>query len=109
MGGKSSKRSAPGRYSSFSSSSNSWSHNEYPQSSCPQRTQTFESAHPPQSHGGWAPDSKRRPERKFSRIDDNFNSLEQVESSFLFNYLMWYKINASNIKMSLVSWNYLDF
>ncbi|KAK1363210.1 RING-type E3 ubiquitin transferase [Heracleum sosnowskyi] len=78
MGGKSSKRSAPGRYSSFSSTSNSRSYNEYPQSSYPQRTQTYESARPPQTHGGWAPDSKKWPERKFSRIDDNFSSLEQV-------------------------------
>lgn len=97
MGGKSSKRSAPGRYSSFSSSSNSWSHNEYQQSTYPQPTQTYESARPPQSYGGRAPDTKKGPERKFAKINDNFNSLEQVNFSFLSNYLTWYVLWQQNV------------
>lgn len=72
MGGKSSKRSAPSRYSSFGSSSNPWSHHEYPQSSYPQQTQTYGPTPPPlpQSYGGFAHDSKKKLERKYSRIDD---------------------------------------
>lgn len=86
MGGKSSKRAAPSRYSSFGSSSNSnfWNHNEYPQSSYPMPPQTYASAPPPQSYGGWASDSKRRTEQKFSKIDDNYNSLDQVKLYFIF-------------------------
>lgn len=71
MGGKSSKRSAPGRYQ---------------QSSYPQPTQTYESARRPQSYGGWGPDSKKGPGQKFVKIDDNFNNLEHVKFRFLSNY-----------------------
>ncbi|KAK1377263.1 RING-type E3 ubiquitin transferase [Heracleum sosnowskyi] len=80
MGGKSSKRSAPSRYSSFGSGSNSnfWNHNEYPQSAYTLPPQPYAAAPPPQSYGGWASDSKARTERKYSRIDDNYNSLDQV-------------------------------
>lgn len=79
MGGKSSKRSAPSRYSSFGSSSNPWSHHEYPQSSYPQQTQIYAPTPPPQSYGGFTHDSKKKLERKYSRIDDNYNSLDQVK------------------------------
>lgn len=91
MGGKSSKRSAPSRYSSFGSSTNSWSHHEYQQSSYPQPTHTYAPPHPPQSYGGWGPDSKKKLERKYSRIDDNYNSLDQVK--LLLYYLCKSKYN----------------
>lgn len=79
MGGKSSKTSASGRYSSYSSSSNSWSHQQYPQSYYPQQTGTYSAAPPPQNYGGFSQDSKKKLERKYSRIDDNYNSLDQVK------------------------------
>ncbi|KAK9073570.1 hypothetical protein SSX86_007894 [Deinandra increscens subsp. villosa] len=77
MGGKSSKR-ASSRYSSYGSTSNSsWA---YPQSPYPQpqvnqpyaSPSSFQS-YPVQDHA-----LKKRLERKFSRIDDNYNNLEQV-------------------------------
>lgn len=100
MGGKSSKRSAPSRYSSFGSSSNSnfWNHNEYPQSAYPLPPQPYASAPPPQSYGGWASDSKARTERKYSRIDDNYNSLDQVKLYYLFFLL---KIVYNRLKQNL--------
>ncbi|XP_052182544.1 E3 ubiquitin-protein ligase RGLG1-like [Diospyros lotus] len=75
MGGRSSKR-ACSRSSSYESSSRSWNHHGYP--SYPQPSQTYAPPPPPESYGGWAPDPRRKLERKFSRIDDNFISLEQV-------------------------------
>ncbi|KAJ6688264.1 RING-FINGER PROTEIN [Salix koriyanagi] len=63
------------------SSSHSWNHNSYPQSPYAQTSQehTAYQHYPPspQSYGDRAPNS-RRLERKYSRIDDNYNSLEQV-------------------------------
>uniref|UniRef100_A0A6N2K3V8 RING-type domain-containing protein n=1 Tax=Salix viminalis TaxID=40686 RepID=A0A6N2K3V8_SALVM len=63
------------------SSSHSWNHNSYPQSPYAQTSQehtTYQHYPPsPQSYGDRAPNS-RRLERKYSRIDDNYNSLEQV-------------------------------
>ncbi|KAJ6869098.1 hypothetical protein NC651_033998 [Populus alba x Populus x berolinensis] len=67
--------------SRYPSSSHSWSHNSYPQSPYAQPSQEHTAyqhhAPPPQSYGDRAPTS-RRLERKYSRIDDNYNSLEQV-------------------------------
>ncbi|XP_027123042.1 E3 ubiquitin-protein ligase RGLG2-like [Coffea arabica] len=79
MGGKSSKSSTSGRYSSYSSSSNSWGnygspHSQYPQPGynyAPQPSYNYAPAPPPQ-------ESRRRLERKYSRIDDDYTSLEQV-------------------------------
>ncbi|KAL8465647.1 hypothetical protein ACS0TY_034938 [Phlomoides rotata] len=77
MGAKNSKRSISGRYSSYASSSNSWSQQHaYPQSSYPQPTPSYASPHP--TYGGPPPENKRRLERKFSRIDDNYHTLDQV-------------------------------
>ncbi|KAH6770565.1 RING domain ligase2 [Perilla frutescens var. hirtella] len=76
MGAKNSKRSISGRYSSYASSSNSWSNHAYPQSSYAQPSHSY--APPPPNYGDPPPESKRRLERKYSRIDDNYNSLDQV-------------------------------
>ncbi|KAI7743791.1 hypothetical protein M8C21_004836 [Ambrosia artemisiifolia] len=82
MGGKSSKR-ASGRYSSCGPTSNSWAYHHqssHPQSSYPQPpvSQPYASPSPFQSHPNQAPALKKRLERKFSRIDDNYSNLEQV-------------------------------
>lgn len=76
MGGKSSKRSTAGRYSSYGSSSHSWSNQAYPRYAEPSYTH----APPPpnQNFDIQAPESRRRLERKFSKINDEFHSLEQV-------------------------------
>ncbi|XP_042017599.1 E3 ubiquitin-protein ligase RGLG2-like [Salvia splendens] len=76
MGNRSSKRSISGRYTSYASSSNSWSHNAYPQSSYPPSSHNY--APPTPSYGDPPPESKRRLERKYSRIDDNYNNIDQV-------------------------------
>lgn len=76
MGAKNSKRSISGRYSSYASSSNSWSQHAYPQSSFAQPSHSY--APPPPNYGDPPPESKRRLERKYSRIDDNYNTLDQV-------------------------------
>ncbi|KAK1427693.1 hypothetical protein QVD17_16385 [Tagetes erecta] len=74
MGGKNSKR-ASGRYPSYGSASNA-----YPQSSYPQTPMNQPYASPAsfQSYPEQAPALKKRLERKFSRIDDNYNNLEEV-------------------------------
>lgn len=67
MGGRSSKAATSGRYSSYESSSHSWGPPPgYPSYSQP--SQPYVPPAPPQ----------RRLERKYSRIDDNYSSLEQV-------------------------------
>ncbi|KAG9134451.1 hypothetical protein Leryth_019702 [Lithospermum erythrorhizon] len=87
MGGKSSKSS--GRYSSYASSSGSfdqgYQQHPYAQSTYPHQPSYDQSAYsysptpPPQSRGyGPPPESKKRLERKFSKIDDNYNTIEQV-------------------------------
>ncbi|KAL1568317.1 E3 ubiquitin-protein ligase rglg2 [Salvia divinorum] len=76
MGAKNSKRSISGRYSSYGSGSNSWSQNAYPQSSYPQPSRSY--APPTPSYCDPPPESKRRLERKYSRIDDNYNNIDQV-------------------------------
>ncbi|KAI7732381.1 hypothetical protein M8C21_016337 [Ambrosia artemisiifolia] len=82
MGGKSSKR-ASGRYSSCGSTSNSWAYHHqssHPQPSYqqPPVSQPYASPSPFQSYPNQAPALKKRLERKFSRIDDNYSNLEQV-------------------------------
>ncbi|KAJ0804416.1 putative transcription factor C2H2 family [Helianthus annuus] len=80
MGGKSSKR-ASSRYSSCGSTSNS---RAYPQSSYQQPQYSQPPVNQPyaspsfQSYPNQAPALKKRLERKFSRIDDNYTNLEQV-------------------------------
>ena len=94
MGGSSSKRSVSAQSSSAGSNSYSWDHNRYAQPSyapsyappyappyAPSSQNYAPQQHyapPPQGYGGHAPESKRRLERKYSKIDDNYNSLDQV-------------------------------
>ncbi|KAL3642293.1 E3 ubiquitin-protein ligase rglg2 [Castilleja foliolosa] len=77
MGAKSSKRSISGRYSTYaSSSSNSWGGHGYQQSNA-QPNHSYPSPQP--TYGGPPPlETKKRLERKYSRIDDNYNTLDQV-------------------------------
>ncbi|KAF5743715.1 E3 ubiquitin-protein ligase RGLG2-like [Tripterygium wilfordii] len=78
MGAIFSKRSS----SRGSSGSHSWSHHNYPQSQYAQPSQEYAPWYhhqpPPQSYAGHAQQSKRRLERKYSKIDDDYSSLEQV-------------------------------
>ncbi|XP_071702092.1 E3 ubiquitin-protein ligase RGLG2-like [Rutidosis leptorrhynchoides] len=81
MGGKSSKRAVSGRYASCGSTSNSNSNSNsygYPQYPQPNLSQPYVSPSPYQSYADQAPAIKKKLERKFSRIDDNFNNLQQV-------------------------------
>lgn len=88
MGGSFSKRQRSSRYPSDASGSYSWGYQGYPQP--PYMPPNHEYGQPqyastPQSYGEvHAPESKRRLERKYSKIDDNYNSLEQVRQCFLF-------------------------
>ncbi|GER56755.1 calcium-dependent phospholipid-binding protein [Striga asiatica] len=75
MGAKHSKKSISGRYSSYASSSGSRGNNAYPQSYA-QPGYNYSSPQP--TYGGPPPESKRKLERKYSRIDDNYSSLDQV-------------------------------
>lgn len=85
MGGIISKR-ATSRQPSFGSGSHSWSPQSYPevpyaQPYAPPSQDYGQQQHfapPPQSHGSAWPGSKKRLERKYSKIDDDYNSLEQV-------------------------------
>ncbi|KAJ6386948.1 hypothetical protein OIU78_016809 [Salix suchowensis] len=78
MGGILSRHSS----SRHPSSSHSWSHHSYPQSPYARPSQEYMSyqhyASPPQSYGDRASSSRKRLERKYSKIDDNYNSLVQV-------------------------------
>ncbi|KAK7281975.1 hypothetical protein RIF29_10399 [Crotalaria pallida] len=82
MGGSVSKRrSSRPSSSSTSSSSSSW----YPQYQSPYLPQSQDNVpqgyygNPSQSYGGGhTPEQRTRQVRKYSRIDDNYNSLEQV-------------------------------
>uniref|UniRef100_A0A2N9IWE0 VWFA domain-containing protein n=1 Tax=Fagus sylvatica TaxID=28930 RepID=A0A2N9IWE0_FAGSY len=95
MGGISSKRASPRQASSIGSprqassigsNSYSWGHQNHPQAPYAPPSQEYWSppqhfAPPPQPQtyvGGQAPDSRRRLERKYSKIDDNYITLEQV-------------------------------
>ncbi|KAH9776492.1 E3 ubiquitin-protein ligase RGLG2 [Citrus sinensis] len=82
MGGIISKRESS-RQPSFGSSSYSWNHHNYPQQPpYGQPSQEYAPqqyyATPSQSYSGRAPESTRKLERKYSKIDDNYHSLEQV-------------------------------
>ncbi|XP_057982996.1 E3 ubiquitin-protein ligase RGLG2-like [Malania oleifera] len=89
MGGKSS-RDESWRQTSRSSSSSSWDHYGYPQpqSTYPQESQNYVTQQsyvpqqpyyaPSQSFGGQSSEPQRRLDRRYSRIADNYNSLEQV-------------------------------
>ncbi|EEF51892.1 E3 ubiquitin-protein ligase RGLG2 [Ricinus communis] len=75
MGGRLSKRASPRQ----ASPSYSWSYQQPPYAQPGQEYMAYENYAPaPQSYGGQAPNSGRRLERKYSKIDDNYNSLEQV-------------------------------
>lgn len=76
MGGKSSKRSTAGRYSSYSSSSRSWGNQAFPQYAEP--SYSYGPPPPNQSYGAPDPETRRRLERKFSKINDDYNSVDQV-------------------------------
>ncbi|KAI3737376.1 hypothetical protein L2E82_27376 [Cichorium intybus] len=92
MGGKSSKRAVSRPYSSYGSTSNSWAYPQspYPQSPFPQSpypqspfpqppvSQPYAVPSPYESYPDQAPAVKRKLERKYSRIDDNYYNLEQV-------------------------------
>lgn len=91
MGGITSKRSSS-RQSSFGSRQSSWNQQNYEEApyaqpyAPPSQERGYQQhyAPPPQSHGGsaWASESKKKLERKYSKIDDNYNSLEQVTYTF---------------------------
>ncbi|KAL7138866.1 hypothetical protein ABFS83_09G011200 [Erythranthe nasuta] len=77
MGAKNSKKSMSGRYSSYgSSSSNSWNHQSHAQSPYVQRSQSY--APPHANYGPPPPEPNRKPDKKYSRIDDNYHTLDQV-------------------------------
>ncbi|XVE56688.1 hypothetical protein DITRI_Ditri04bG0030800 [Diplodiscus trichospermus] len=82
MGGTTSKRSTTAQSSSVASNSYSWDPHRYAQPSyAPSGRDYVPQQHynpPPPSYGGRAADSNRRLERKYSKIDDNYSSLEQV-------------------------------
>ena len=82
MGGVTSKRSTTAQSSSVASNSYSRDPHRYAQPSyVPSGRDYVPQQHyapAPQSYGSYAPESKRRLERKYSKIDDNYNNLEQV-------------------------------
>ncbi|KAK4744363.1 hypothetical protein SAY87_010675 [Trapa incisa] len=84
MGGITSKRKSPS-YSRYGSSSNSWVHQGYPDPrySLPHEDRAqHQHQHylpPPQGYGSYdPPQSRRKLERKFSKIEDDYTSLDQV-------------------------------
>ncbi|KAG7021421.1 E3 ubiquitin-protein ligase RGLG2 [Cucurbita argyrosperma subsp. argyrosperma] len=84
MGGKSSKQGSSRYISSSRSSSQQWSHFGYPESAYaqPRTTPQYQFAPPTPGYGGTqAPGARKRVERKYSRIDDHYNSLDQVTRS----------------------------
>ncbi|XP_039046924.1 E3 ubiquitin-protein ligase RGLG2-like [Hibiscus syriacus] len=90
MGGITTKRLTTAQSSSVASNSYSRDHNRYAQPSYASSGRDYVSeryyAPPPPSYGGHThtPESKRRLERKYSKIDDNDNSLEQLVVLFFF-------------------------
>ncbi|KAJ0037355.1 hypothetical protein Pint_22826 [Pistacia integerrima] len=88
MGGKSSKGSTGRHYSSRgSASSSSWNNYGYPPPSYPPQSPYYTTpqhhyAPPPSyNYGSQTPQPQRRLDRKYSRIDDNYQTLEQVTSA----------------------------
>lgn len=84
MGSLLSKRGSTRQPSPFASSSQSWSNQSYPYPAYPQPGQDYvphpkyEPPPPPSSYVGNTSHSKRKLERKFSKINDDYTSLEQV-------------------------------
>lgn len=84
MGSFMSKRARTRQPSPFPSSSQSWSHQSYPYPAYPQPAHDYapqpiyEPPPPSSSYGGYPPHSERKLERKFSKINDDYTSLEQV-------------------------------
>lgn len=86
MGGSSSKRVNSRQRSSSRSGSTPW----YPQYQSPYLPQNQDHGapqgheghhHPSQSYGsagGYAPEQRKRSDKKYTRIDDNYKSLDQV-------------------------------
>ncbi|XP_050225370.1 E3 ubiquitin-protein ligase RGLG2-like isoform X2 [Mercurialis annua] len=75
MGGIFSKQGSPRQ----ASAPYSWNYPQPPYGQPNQEYMPYQQCAPvPQGYGGQAPDSGRRMDRKFSKIDDNYNSLEQV-------------------------------
>lgn len=125
MGGKSSKEESWGRGSSFrSTSSSSW--NSYPQSTY-DRSQPYEPPpsyssqqyyipppqnydHEPYAPGRVAGDNRNKLERRYSRIADNYNSLEEVrdaliiEVTFVFSWAWDYPIFLFFPELKQFSW-----
>lgn len=106
MGGKSSKSSSGRHYSSGgSASSSAWNDYGYPppQSPYPQASPYYTPQHhyapsPSFNYGSQTPRPQRRLDRKYSRIDDNYKSLDQVSpysvclwfGIFLFCFVLWF-------------------
>lgn len=107
MGGKSSKHGRSGRSSSSRSNSQQWSRYNYPPSPYAQPTSTpqYQYAPPTPGYGEiQAPETRKRLERKYSRIDDNYNSIDQVLLQFtLQNLIDSTYFNMEIISVSLVS------
>lgn len=100
MGGKSSKHGSSRRNSSSRSNSQQWGHYGYPESPYTQSRSTPRYAPPTPSYGGTqAPETRKRLERKYSRIDDNYNSLDQVLLQFIFQDF----IDTPYFNMKLIS------
>ncbi|XP_043706402.1 E3 ubiquitin-protein ligase RGLG2-like isoform X2 [Telopea speciosissima] len=88
MGGKSSRESSSSRYNSSYGSSSSFNHHGYPQSPYTQQPPSYAPQHQYAPQPQYAPSSpspygnrgnpRKKLERKYSRIADNYNSLEQV-------------------------------
>lgn len=83
MGGLVSKRESPRHAPSYGSASHSWNHQQsYPESQYSYPPQDYAPqqhyAPPPQNYGGYPPQSRRKLERKYSKIEDDYTSLEQV-------------------------------
>lgn len=89
MGGKSSKSSSGRHYSSRgSASSSAWNDYGYPppQSPYPQASPYYTPQHhyvpsPSFNYGSQTPQPQRQLDRKYSRIDDNYKSLDQVTAA----------------------------
>ncbi|KAK9276803.1 hypothetical protein L1049_006339 [Liquidambar formosana] len=86
MGGKSSKGTCRRHvFSSYGSSASSWNHHSYPRSPYPQRNQYHTPQHryapSPYHYGAQTPGPHRNLDRKYSRITDDYHTLEQVTSA----------------------------
>lgn len=84
MGAKESKER------SFRQTSSSWSPSEYESASPsygqaypPQQPYTPQQAYPPQYTSGGSSDNRKRLERRYSRIADDYKSLEEVRLMLL--------------------------